>query len=62
MNNTETSIDPINQDARAACSTPCPKVQGYNFETWYETVGKWSQDIDTKDFLDAEIREENMEC
>jgi len=58
----ETSIDPINQDAQEVCSTPCPEVRGYNFESWYETVGKWSQDIDTKDFLEAEIREENFEC
>lgn len=58
----ETSIDPINLDAKAVCSTPCIKVSGYNFENWYETVGKWSQDIDTKDFLEAEIREENFEC
>jgi hypothetical protein len=62
MNKQETSIDPINLDALHACSTPCPKVQGYNFERWYESVGKWSQDIDTKEFLEAEIREENLEC
>jgi hypothetical protein len=58
----ETSIDPINQDAREVCRVPCPKVEGYDFTQWYATVGKWSQDIDTKEFLDAEIREENFEC
>ena len=62
MKNRETSIDPINQDAREVCRVPCPKVEGYDFTQWYETVGKWSQDIDTKDFLAAEIREENFEC
>ena len=61
MNKQETSVDPINLDAQAACSTPCPEIRGYNFENWYETVGKWNQDIETQDFLNAEIREENYE-
>ena len=57
----ETSIDPINQDAQEVCSTPCPEVRGYNFESWYVSGGNMCQDIDTIDFLNAEIREENFE-
>tara|TARA_B110000967_G_scaffold208489_1_gene260901 strand:+ start:144 stop:332 length:189 start_codon:yes stop_codon:yes gene_type:complete len=62
MKNKETSIDPINLDALHACSTPCPEVIGYNFENWYVSGGNMCQDIDTIDFLNAEIREENYEC
>ena len=61
MNKQETSVDPINLDAQEICSTPCPEVIGYNFENWYETTGNMCQDIDTIDFLNAEIREENYE-
>ena len=61
MNKQETSVDPINLDAQAACLTPCPEVRGYNFESWYVSGGNMCQDIDTIDFLNAEIREENFE-
>lgn len=47
-------VDPVNLDAKAACSKPVPKPAGdINFETWYETKGRF---IDSSQFDDVFVR------
>lgn len=61
MTNKETTIDPINQDALKACSGRYSEPEGYSFNTWYDTRGKYQDFSEFDDIFEGLANERQRE-